>query len=131
MFGYDADNTLEIVLLNVFCLLLNVQNFWKDLHLQSGYELVVSPHIAKLNLWQTSGHYEFYSESMFDKITVEDEFYQLKPMNCPFHIAIFQDGLKSYRELPIRYAELGTVYRYEQSGTMHGLFRVRGKELIY
>lgn len=103
-----------------------IENYWIDLHLKRGYELVNSPHIAKIDLWKTSGHYDFYGENMYDRMKVEDETYQLKPMNCPFHIAIFQDHLKSYRELPMRLAELGTVYRYERSGTMHGLFRVRG-----
>ncbi|KAF8073257.1 Threonine--tRNA ligase [Scenedesmus sp. PABB004] len=103
-----------------------LEGFWKDLHLSRGYDLVYSPHIAKRDLWVTSGHLEFYSESMFDSMTVEEEAYQLKPMNCPFHVAMFNDGHYSYRDLPLRWAELGTVYRYERSGTMHGLFRVRG-----
>ncbi len=103
-----------------------IEDFWKDLHLQGGYELVTTPHIANLELWKTSGHNDFYRDSMFDTMEVEEQVYQLKPMNCPFHILIYKDGLHSYRELPIRYAELGTVYRYERSGTMHGLMRVRG-----
>lgn len=103
-----------------------LENFWKEIHLKQGYQLLYTPHIAKLDLWKTSGHFEFYSESMFDQIEVEDEEYQLKPMNCPFHVAIYKDGYYSYRDLPLRWAELGTVYRYERSGTMHGLFRVRG-----
>ena len=103
-----------------------IENFWKDTHLDRGYELLYTPHVGKLDLWQTSGHADFYGENMYKPIDVEDETYQLKPMNCPFHVAVFKDGYFSYRDLPIRWAELGTVYRYERSGTMHGLFRVRG-----
>ena len=103
-----------------------IETYWKDLHLARGYELLYSPHVAKQELWHTSGHSDFYSENMYQPIKVEDEMYQLKPMNCPFHIVVYQDGYYSYRDLPIRWAELGTVYRYERSGTMHGLFRVRG-----
>eukprot|EP00877_Chromochloris_zofingiensis_P001617 jgi/Chrzof1/11456/Cz05g37090.t1 len=103
-----------------------IESFWKDLHLARGYQLVYSPHIAKVDLWKTSGHYDFYKENMYDQMKVENEEYQLKPMNCPFHISIYKDGYYSYRDLPVRWAELGTVYRYERSGTMHGLFRVRG-----
>ncbi|KAK3276566.1 hypothetical protein CYMTET_15366 [Cymbomonas tetramitiformis] len=103
-----------------------IETFWKDLHLARGYDLIYSPHVAKLDLWKTSGHFDFYAENMFDQMQIEDENYQLKPMNCPFHIAVYKDGFYSYRDLPIRWAELGTVYRYERSGTMHGLFRVRG-----
>lgn len=103
-----------------------IETYWKDLHLARGYELLYSPHVAKQELWKTSGHSDFYSENMYQPIEVEDEMYQLKPMNCPFHIVVYQDGYYSYKDLPIRWAELGTVYRYERSGTMHGLFRVRG-----
>jgi threonyl-tRNA synthetase len=103
-----------------------VENFWKTVHLQSGYQLLYTPHIAKVDLWKTSGHFDFYRDSMFNQITVDAEEYQLKPMNCPFHISVYKQGFYSYRDLPIRWAELGTVYRYERSGTMHGLFRVRG-----
>lgn len=103
-----------------------LEQFWKEIHLKQGYQLLYTPHIAKVDLWKTSGHFDFYSESMFDQMDVEDEEYQLKPMNCPFHVAIYKDGYYSYRDLPLRWAELGTVYRYERSGTMHGLFRVRG-----
>eukprot|EP00878_Enallax_costatus_P036766 GHUV01041320.1.p1 GENE.GHUV01041320.1~~GHUV01041320.1.p1 ORF type:complete len:573 (+),score=139.07 GHUV01041320.1:82-1800(+) len=103
-----------------------IESFWKDLHLQRGYDLVYSPHIAKVDLWKTSGHFDFYKENMYDQMQVEEELYQLKPMNCPFHVAMYKDGYYSYRDLPKRWAELGTVYRYERSGTMHGLFRVRG-----
>jgi len=103
-----------------------IESFWKDLHLQQGYNLVYSPHVAKIDLWKTSGHFDFYRESMFDQMQIEDEEYQIKPMNCPFHVGIYKEGFHSYRDLPIRMAELGTVYRYERSGTMHGLFRARG-----
>lgn len=98
---------------------------WKELT-HAGYEFVNTPHIAKLNLWQTSGHTEFYSENMFSPIEVESQMYQLKPMNCPFHIIIYKSKKRSYRDLPMRYAEFGTVYRYERSGVLHGLLRVRG-----
>eukprot|EP00897_Mesotaenium_endlicherianum_P006248 jgi/Mesen1/5651/ME000286S04862 len=103
-----------------------VEDYWKKRHLASGYELLYTPHIAKLDLWKTSGHYDFYKENMFDQMAVEEETYQLKPMNCPCHIMVYKAAQRSYRELPIRWGELGTVYRYERSGTMHGLFRVRG-----
>lgn len=103
-----------------------IEEFWKTTHLQCGYELLYTPHIAKVDLWKTSGHFDFYRDSMFNQMDVDDEQYQLKPMNCPFHISVYKQGYYSYRELPIRWAELGTVYRYERSGTMHGLFRVRG-----
>jgi len=103
-----------------------LETYWKDVHLAGGYDLVYSPHVAKLDLWKTSGHFDFYKDSMFDAITIEEESYQLKPMNCPGHVLMYKDGYYSYRDLPLRWAELGTVYRYERSGTMHGLFRVRG-----
>jgi len=103
-----------------------IENFWKDLHLARGYDLLYTPHVGKLDLWKTSGHADFYAENMYKPMAVEEEVYQLKPMNCPFHVAVYKDGYHSYRDLPIRYAEMGTVYRYERSGTMHGLFRVRG-----
>jgi threonyl-tRNA synthetase len=89
-----------------------VEDYWKSIHLADGYQLVYSPHIAKLDLWKTSGHFDFYRENMYDQMTVEEEQYQLKPMNCPFHIAIYKDGYYSYRDLPLRFAELGTVYRW-------------------
>ena len=103
-----------------------IERFWKDIHLERGYDLLYTPHVGKADLWKTSGHSDFYAENMYKPIDVEDETYQLKPMNCPFHVAVYKDGYFSYRDLPIRWAELGTVYRYERSGTMHGLFRVRG-----
>jgi threonyl-tRNA synthetase len=94
--------------------------------LQSGYDVIYTPHIANLDLWKTSGHFDFYRADMFQPLQVDAEQYQLKPMNCPFHCLMFKDAPKSYRDLPLRWAELGTVYRYERSGTLHGLFRVRG-----
>jgi threonyl-tRNA synthetase len=103
-----------------------IEDFWIDEHFKNGYELINTPHIAKFHLWETSGHAGFYSENMFSPIEVEEVKYQLKPMNCPFHITIYKSHLRSYRDLPIRYAELGTVYRYERSGVLHGLMRVRG-----
>lgn len=103
-----------------------IENFWKQTHWEHGYQPVITPHLADLELWKISGHNDFYRESMFQPMEVEERFYQLKPMNCPFHVLIFKDGLHSYKELPLRMAELGTVYRYERSGTMHGLMRVRG-----
>ena len=102
-----------------------MEDYWRELHLKNGYEIVYTPHIAKNDLWNISGHNEFYKENMF-YMTVDDQEYVLKPMNCPFHILIFKSTRHSYRELPIRMAELGTVYRYERSGVMHGLARVRG-----
>src|SRR5208337_4502047 len=91
-----------------------------------GYDLVFTPHTMRLHLWQTSGHTDFYRENMFGAMEVENDQYQLKPMNCPGHILIYKSRRRSYRELPMRLAELGTVYRYERSGVMHGLMRVRG-----
>jgi threonyl-tRNA synthetase len=105
---------------------LLIENFWREQHIQEGYELVYSPHIARLDLWKTSGHVEFYRDNMFASMDVEGSEYQLKPMNCPFHIMIYKSHLRSYRDLPIRYGELGTVYRYERTGVLHGLLRVRG-----
>ena len=103
-----------------------IENYWRDLHYQHGYDIVYSPHIGRGNLWQTSGHLDFYREAMYAPVEVDEQEYFLKPMNCPFHIKIFQSALRSYRELPLRLAELGTVYRYERSGVLHGLMRVRG-----
>jgi threonyl-tRNA synthetase len=103
-----------------------MEDFWRDEHLKAGYQLLYTPHIAKLNLWQQSGHLDFYSENMYSPMEVEGVPYEVKPMNCPFHIAIYKGHLRSYREFPIRYAELGTVYRFERSGVLHGLLRVRG-----
>ncbi len=103
-----------------------IEQFWKDAHFKNGYDIVYTPHIAKLDLWETSGHTGFYSENMFAPMPVENQQFELKPMNCPFHIQIYKSRMRSYRDLPIRWAELGTVYRYERSGVLHGLMRVRG-----
>ncbi|MEJ2324489.1 MAG: threonine--tRNA ligase [Nitrospirota bacterium] len=103
-----------------------MEDFWRDEHLKAGYQLLYTPHIAKLNLWKKSGHLDFYSENMYSPMEVEGIPYEIKPMNCPFHIFIYKSRLRSYREFPIRYAELGTVYRFERSGVLHGLLRVRG-----
>ncbi len=103
-----------------------IENFWREEHLKFGYELVYSPHIALRDLWVRSGHTSFFSENMFGPVDVEGRLYQLKPMNCPFHIMMYKSRLWSYRDLPLRWAELGTVYRYERAGTLHGLMRVRG-----
>jgi len=103
-----------------------IEEFWRKEHLKRGYQLVFSPHIARAHLWETSGHLSFYREGMYGPLMIEDEEYRLKPMNCPFHVLIYKSQLRSYRELPIRYCELGTVYRYERSGVLHGLLRVRG-----
>lgn len=103
-----------------------IEEFWKNAHFGAHYELLYTPHIAKLDLWRTSGHVDYYSENMYTPLEIDEVAYQLKPMNCPFHIHIFNSKIRSYRELPVRYAELGTVYRYERSGVLHGLLRVRG-----
>ncbi len=103
-----------------------IEDFWKEEHLKRGYELVVTPHIARRHLWKISGHLDFYAENMFAPMKIDEIEYQLKPMNCPFHILIYKSRRRSYRELPIRWCELGTVYRYERSGVLHGLMRVRG-----
>lgn len=103
-----------------------IEDFWRNEHQKADYKLLFSPHIARLNLWQRSGHWDFYRENMYSPMEIEEIAYELKPMNCPFHIQVYKSSLKSYRELPIRYAELGTVYRYERSGVLHGLMRVRG-----
>src|SRR5437763_17029590 len=103
-----------------------IEDWMRDQYLKRGYSLVYTPHVARADLWKTSGHYNFYSENMFKRMELDDAEYQLKPMNCPFHILIYRDRLHSYRDLPVRLGELGTVYRYERSGGMHGLLRVRG-----
>ncbi|MFB3119423.1 MAG: threonine--tRNA ligase, partial [Stenotrophomonas maltophilia] len=103
-----------------------LEDYWRDLHYRHGYSIVYSPHIGRAQLWQTSGHLDFYRESMYAPVVVDEQEYFLKPMNCPFHIMIYRSNLHSYRELPLRIAELGTVYRYERSGVLHGLMRVRG-----
>ncbi|MEW6216918.1 MAG: threonine--tRNA ligase, partial [Candidatus Bipolaricaulota bacterium] len=103
-----------------------IETFWKDEHYKAGYRLVVSPHIGRARLWETSGHLDFYKDGMYAPMDIEGQEFYLKPMNCPFHIAIYKTHTRSYRDLPIRYAELGTVYRFERSGVLHGLLRVRG-----
>lgn len=103
-----------------------IEDFWRSEHRREGYEPVYTPHMAKLDLWHTSGHTQFYKDNMFSPMQVEGQDYEIKPMNCPFHIRIFNHRMKSYRELPLRLGELGTVYRYERSGVLHGLMRVRG-----
>ncbi|URD48463.1 threonine--tRNA ligase [Chroococcidiopsis sp. CCNUC1] len=103
-----------------------IEDYWKKAHLEAGYQLLYTPHLADLELWRTSGHFDFYRENMFDSMQIEDRDYQIKPMNCPFHVLAYKHELHSYREFPLRFAELGTVYRYERSGVLHGLMRVRG-----
>lgn len=103
-----------------------LEDWIREQYLKRGYSLVFTPHIARADLWKISGHYDFYAENMFPRMKADDAEYQLKPMNCPFHILIYKDAQRSYRDLPIRLGELGTVYRYERSGVMHGLLRVRG-----
>lgn len=103
-----------------------IESFWKEEHAKRGYQLVYTPHIALRDLWKVSGHLDFYVENMFPPMDLENRVYQLKPMNCPFHIYIYNQKRRSYREFPIRYCELGTVYRFERSGVLHGLLRVRG-----
>ncbi len=103
-----------------------IEDFWRTEHLNSGYELLYSPHIGRADLWATSGHLDFYRESMYASMDVDGIEYFVKPMNCPFHIKMYQARKQSYRDLPLRWAELGTVYRYEKGGVLHGLFRVRG-----
>ena len=103
-----------------------MEDFWKKEHFKHGYEMVISPHAAKIDLWKTSGHTEFYKDNMFSNMDIEGREYVMKPMNCPFHIQIYKTKLRSYRDLPVRFGELGTVYRYERSGVLHGLLRVRG-----
>jgi len=105
---------------------LEIENFWRAQHLANGYELVNTPHIGRGELWETSGHLDFYKENMYSPMDIDDRDFYVKPMNCPFHIMIYKSSLYSYRDLPVRWAELGTVYRYEKSGVLHGLMRVRG-----
>lgn len=103
-----------------------IEDFWRREHLKEGYELLYTPHIGRSTLWTTSGHLDFYRESMYAPMQIDDQEYFIKPMNCPFHILVYKSNLRSYRELPLRWAELGTVYRYEKAGVLHGLLRVRG-----
>ncbi len=103
-----------------------IETYWKQRHYEGGYELLYTPHIGREWLWQTSGHLNFYKDSMYAPMAIDEMNYYLKPMNCPFHIMVYKSSQRSYRDLPLRWAELGTVYRYERSGTLHGLLRVRG-----
>jgi threonyl-tRNA synthetase len=103
-----------------------VEDFWRKEHYRNGYEILYTPHIGKRWLWETSGHLGFYNENMYSPMKIDNDDYIIKPMNCPFHIMIYKNGGRSYRDLPLRWAELGTVYRYERSGVLHGLLRVRG-----
>jgi threonyl-tRNA synthetase len=103
-----------------------IEDFWRSAHYAAGYDQVFTPHIGKSTLWETSGHLDFYAENMYSPMDIDGQDYYVKPMNCPFHIQIFKSDIRSYRDLPIRMGELGTVYRYERSGVLHGLLRVRG-----
>lgn len=103
-----------------------IEDFWYEEHDKAGYDILYTPHVARLDLWKKSGHLDFYHEHMFPPMEIENSDYQIKPMNCPFHCAIYKTKIRSYRELPKRWAEVGAVYRYERSGVLHGLFRVRG-----
>ncbi len=103
-----------------------VETFWKREHYKNGYELVNTPHIGRSLLWETSGHLDFYKEGMYSPMDIDGEDYYVKPMNCPFHVMLYKAEMRSYRDFPLKWAELGTVYRYEKSGTLHGLLRVRG-----
>ncbi len=103
-----------------------IESYWKEEHYKNGYQLLYTPHIGQSLLWETSGHLDFYRDGMYSSMEIDERNYYVKPMNCPFHIEAYQSRLRSYRELPLRWAELGTVYRYEKSGALHGLMRVRG-----
>jgi len=103
-----------------------IEDYWRDEHEKADYDFVYTPHIGKAQLWETSGHLGFYKENMYSPIDIEGQEYYIKPMNCPFHVHIYKSRIRSYRELPVRFAEMGTVYRYERSGVLHGLLRVRG-----
>ncbi len=103
-----------------------IEDYWRQEHFKAGYELLYTPHIGRAGLWETSGHLGFYSENMYAPMKIDEVSYYAKPMNCPFHIQIYQNSKRSYRDLPLRWAELGTVYRYEKTGVLHGLLRVRG-----
>ncbi|MBF0275305.1 MAG: threonine--tRNA ligase [Nitrospinae bacterium] len=103
-----------------------IEDFWKNKHYQNGYDIIYTPHIAQKGLWETSGHWDFYRDNIYSPMLIDETEYLIKPMNCPFHIQVYKGQPRSYRDLPIRYAELGTVYRYERSGVLHGLLRVRG-----
>jgi threonyl-tRNA synthetase len=103
-----------------------IEEYWRKRHYEGGYDIVFSPHIGRSQLWATSGHLDFYKDGMYAPMDIDGQEYYIKPMNCPFHVMIYKSRMRSYRELPLRWAELGTVYRYERSGTLHGLLRVRG-----
>jgi threonyl-tRNA synthetase len=103
-----------------------IEDFWRDEHLKNGYDIVYTPHVGRAKLWQVSGHLDFYRDLMYPRMEGEGNDYYVKPMNCPFHIMIYQSKVRSYRDLPLRFAELGTVYRFERAGVLHGLLRVRG-----
>jgi len=103
-----------------------IETFWRDEHFKNGYEMLYTPHIGRSNLWETSGHLDFYKDAMYSPMEIDNNDYFVKPMNCPFHIEIYKSRSRSYKELPLRWAETGTVYRYEKSGVLHGLLRVRG-----
>ncbi len=103
-----------------------IEQHWRERHWAGGYDILYTPHIGRAGLWQTSGHLDFYKDSMYSPMDIDEQDYYLKPMNCPFHIQVYKSRLRSYRDLPLRWAELGTVYRYERSGVLHGLLRVRG-----
>jgi threonyl-tRNA synthetase len=103
-----------------------IEEFWSEKHKAGGYDFVYTPHIGKSSLWDTSGHLDFYKDDMYSAMEIDGQEYYLKPMNCPFHIHIYQSHTRSYRDMPLRYGEMGTVYRYERSGVLHGLLRVRG-----
>jgi threonyl-tRNA synthetase len=102
------------------------ENYWREAHLKGGYDIVFSPHVGRAWLWETSGHLDFYRDSMYPPMEMDNQQFFIKPMNCPFHIMMYKTRRRSYRDLPLRWAELGTVYRYERSGVLHGLLRVRG-----
>ena len=103
-----------------------IEQYWRERHWAGGYDILYTPHIGRETLWQTSGHLDFYKDSMYSPMEIDGQNYYIKPMNCPFHILIYKSRVRSYRDLPLRWAELGTVYRYERSGVLHGLLRVRG-----
>jgi len=105
---------------------VELENWWREEHYKNGYEILFTPHIGKSWLWETSGHLGFYKENMYAPMKIDEDDYYIKPMNCPFHIMIYKSQTRSYRDLPLRWAELGTVYRYERAGALHGLMRVRG-----
>lgn len=104
----------------------SIETFWKNEHYKNGYDLLYTPHIGRSTLWETSGHLDFYRDGMYSSMDIDGSDYYIKPMNCPFHIMVYKTQMRSYRDLPLRWAELGTVYRYEKSGVLHGLLRVRG-----